>query len=109
MRSSLIVLLLCASATQADDQIPVAPMPRQVKFHPTVITPNGVIPGERYTVAVPSPKPSLSKPPTTDNATTQFFPGAPLIVPTSPNAGMVWVAPYYRKDGTFVKGYWRKK
>jgi hypothetical protein len=28
--------------------------------------------------------------------------------PTNPNSGMCWVNGYYRKDGTYVKGYWRR-
>jgi hypothetical protein len=34
-------------------------------------------------------------------------PKPPVATPPS-NPGMCWVNGYYRKDGTYVKGYWRR-
>ncbi|WP_202630525.1 excalibur calcium-binding domain-containing protein [Deinococcus alpinitundrae] len=34
-------------------------------------------------------------------------PTPPVVTPTPPSTGMCWVNGYYRKDGTYVHGYYR--
>ena len=42
------------------------------------------------------------------SAETTLSPTIPPIVPTTPSTGQCWVNGYYRKNGTYVNGYWRR-
>lgn len=53
---------------------------------------------------VPTVAPTLPIP-----TSTNIPPTVAPIVQEDDHAGMVWVRPYTRKDGTHVDGYWRRK
>lgn len=87
--------------------VEVAPMPKGVYYTPTEITPSGIKPGKRYTAVIPEPKP---KPEPVQKSVVQKPTNVPVPLTAVPvgGTGATWVPGYRRKDGTYVKGYYRR-